>query len=146
MSTTTISSVTERVSDVLSSGLSSGAGALQDVASLAVEQFESLPDRVADLTGSKRSSSSRSRGCSPPLSSSPSSVSAGGCAGVAVRIRPSTSAARMAPTRCGHTPIVLSPPPLVSDVAAIRRISSKLRRNRRETCICEIPTRAAISL
>ncbi len=57
MSTTTISSVTERVSDALSSGLSSGAGALQDVASLAVEQFESIPDRVADLTGSKSSSS-----------------------------------------------------------------------------------------
>ena len=93
MSTTTISSVTERVSDVLSSGLSSGAGALQDVASLAVEQFESIPDRVADLTGAKTLRRRASRGCSPLLSSSPSWVSAGGCAGVAVRIRPSTSAA-----------------------------------------------------
>ena len=55
MSTSTMSTVTERVTDVLSTG----AGALQEVASLAVEQFESLPERVADLTGSKRRSSRR---------------------------------------------------------------------------------------
>ena len=53
MSTSTINTVTERVTDVLSSG----AGALQDVAAMAVEQIESLPERVGDLTGSHKSSS-----------------------------------------------------------------------------------------
>ena len=55
MSTSTMSTVTERVTDVLSTG----AGALQDVAAIAVEQFESLPERVADLAGSTKRSSRR---------------------------------------------------------------------------------------
>lgn len=47
---TTMNTVTERFSDVLSSG----AGALQEVAATAVEQIESLPERVADITGSRQ--------------------------------------------------------------------------------------------
>ena len=50
MSTSTMSTVTERVTDVLSTRRRRAAGRRR----LAVEQFESLPDRVADLTGSQR--------------------------------------------------------------------------------------------